>query len=201
MGAHDCTRYYLEGRIKTIREKIKKELKEILSEKRYRHSVNTAEKCEELAKIYNVNIEEAYITGLLHDIAREMSKEEVAQYIENNTIDVDEFEEKDKEKLLHSKIGADIARKKYGLNENAINAIKYHTYGHPNMDILAKIVYIGDEIEKDREYKEVEEIRFLSKENIDKAVLKSLEYRVQRRLNEGREVHPSMITTINCLRK
>ena len=184
-----------------IREKIKKELKEILSEKRYIHSVNTAEKCEELAKIYNVDVEEAYITGLVHDIAKEMSEEEIDQYIANNNIDVDKFEEKDKGKLLHSKIGADIARKKYKLSENAINAIKYHTYGHPNMDMLAKIIYIGDEIEEGRKYEEIEEIIFLSKEDIDKAILKSLEYRVQRRLSEGKKVHPDMIATINCLRK
>lgn len=57
-------------------DKIKQELKESLSEKRYIHSLGTMERAEELAKIYGVDIEKARLAGLTHDIAKEMTKEE-----------------------------------------------------------------------------------------------------------------------------
>ena len=40
-------------------DKIKQELKESLSEKRYIHSLGTMERAEELAKIYGVDVEKA----------------------------------------------------------------------------------------------------------------------------------------------
>ena len=51
-------------------EKIKEDLKNILSERRYIHSVGVMEMCETLAKIYGVDVEKAKIAGLLHDNAK-----------------------------------------------------------------------------------------------------------------------------------
>ena len=45
-------------------EKIQADLKEILSERRYRHSVGVMEMAGELAKIYCVDVETAKIAGL-----------------------------------------------------------------------------------------------------------------------------------------
>ena len=56
-------------------EKIKVELKEILSERRYNHSVSVMNKCIELAEIYNVDVDEAALAGLTHDIAKEIPYE------------------------------------------------------------------------------------------------------------------------------
>ena len=38
-----------------------------------------------------------------------------------------------------------------------VNAVKYHTTGHPNMDMLAKVIFISDKIEENRDYEGVEE--------------------------------------------
>ena len=51
---------------------IKEELKQILSEKRYIHSIGVMEMAMELAQIYNIDIETAQIAGLLHDNAKEI---------------------------------------------------------------------------------------------------------------------------------
>ena len=61
-------------------EKIKEDLKQILSERRYEHSIGVMNMAEELAKIYKVDIEIAKIAGLLHDNAKEMTKEEMFKY-------------------------------------------------------------------------------------------------------------------------
>ena len=73
-------------------ERIKNDLKENLTEYRYIHSLGVMEMAEELAKVYNVDVESARIAGLLHDIAKEMTKEESLEYVEKNNIAIDEVE-------------------------------------------------------------------------------------------------------------
>lgn len=153
-------------------EQIKKELKNMLSEKRYIHSIGVMEMASELAKIYNVDIEMAQIAGLLHDNAKEMTNEEMLQYVKENNIKISETE-KNSIQLLHGKIGADIAKKKYGVSEQIAKAIEYHTTTNPNMDTLAKIIYVSDKIELNRktEKYDIKAERKLAKENLNKAML------------------------------
>lgn len=153
-------------------EQIKKELKNMLSEKRYIHSIGVMKMASELAKIYNVDIEMAQIAGLLHDNAKEMTDEEMLQYVKENNIKISETE-KNSIQLLHGKIGADIAKKKYGVSEQIAKAIEYHTTTNPNMDTLAKIIYVSDKIELNRktEKYDIKAERKLAKENLNKAML------------------------------
>ena len=153
-------------------EQIKEELKNMLSEKRYIHSIGVMKMASELAKIYNVDIEMAQIAGLLHDNAKEMTDEEMLQYVKENNIKISETE-KNSIQLLHGKIGADIAKKKYGVSEQIAKAIEYHTTTNPNMDTLAKIIYVSDKIELNRktEKYDIKAERKLAKENLNKAML------------------------------
>ena len=51
--------------------------------------------------------------------------------------------EKDNLALSHSLIGSYIAKYEFGINDkDIINAIKYHTTGKEDMDIIEKIIYI-----------------------------------------------------------
>ena len=49
-------------------------VKGILSEKRYYHSVCVMERCAEYAEMLGLNVEDAKLIGLMHDLAKEMSK-------------------------------------------------------------------------------------------------------------------------------
>ena len=144
----------------------------MLSEKRYIHSIGVMKMASELAKIYNVDIEMAQIAGLLHDNAKEMTDEEMLQYVKENNIKISETE-KNSIQLLHGKIGADIAKKKYGVSEQIAKAIEYHTTTNTNMDTLSKIIYFSDKIElniKTEKY-DIKAERKLAKENLNKAML------------------------------
>ena len=61
-------------------ENIQKELKNILSEERYQHSIGVMKKAEELAKQYGVDANIAALTGIAHDIAKEIPNEEKITY-------------------------------------------------------------------------------------------------------------------------
>ena len=153
-------------------EKMQEDLKETLSERRYEHSIGVMEMAGELAKIYGVDIETAKIAGLLHDNAKEIPDDEMLKYVEKNNIEINEFE-KNNIKILHGKIGSDIAKKKYGISEQIQKAIEYHTTTNPNMDTLAKIVYVSDKVELTRksEKYDIESERKLAKIDLDKALL------------------------------
>ena len=179
---------------------IKEELKQILSEKRYIHSIGVMEMAMELAQIYNIDIETAQIAGLLHDNAKEMTDDEMLQYAKENNIQISETE-KNSVKLLHGKIGTDIAKKKYGVSEEIAKAIEYHTTTNPNMDTLAKIIYVSDKIELNRktEKYDIEAERKLAKEDLDKAMLLIINDVTKYLIEQGKLIAIESIETRNKL--
>ena len=181
-------------------EKIQKDLKESLSEKRYIHSIGVMNMSIELAKLYNADVETAKIAGLLHDIAKEMTPEEKIQYVNDNNIVIDDVE-RINTPILHGKIGADIARKKYGVNEQIQKAIEYHTTTDPNMDIIAKILYVADKIELNRKSEDydIKYERDLAKKDLDETVIYIIDSNIKSLINKGKLIHPRSIETRNRL--
>ena len=179
-------------------ERIKNDLKENLTEYRYIHSLGVMEMAEELATIYNVDVESTRLAGLLHDIAKEMTEEESLKYVAENSIAIDDIE-KINVSILHGKIGADIAKKKYGVNEQIQKAIQYNTETNPNMDTLAKIIYVSDKIEKNRKSEkfDLEYERNLAKEDIDAAVLFIIDASIKKVIKKGKLLHPTIVETRN----
>ena len=192
--------------VKELLQKINQDIKKELSEKRYNHSVGVMKKAEELAKIYGENVNKAKLIGLAHDIGKELSKEEKLQYAKDNNIEIDEIE-KVNVGLLHGKIGADICKKRYGFTRDLQDAIKYHTTGNKNMDLLAKIIFVADKIEDGRNYKneqkmqDLEKMREIAKENIDEAVLYSIDASLVFTIQKKELIHPDSIATRNAILK
>jgi len=181
-----------------MEEQIETYLKQMLSEKRYAHSVGVMKRAGELAKIYGVNRNEARLTGLLHDVAKEMPEEEKIAYCLENEIEIEELE-KVKPSLLHAKIGADIAKKKYDFTTSMQNAILYHTTGDPDMDMLAKIIFIADKTEENRTFDGVVELRKLSEENINVAMIETIDFTILKAIRKKDMFHPASIYTRNAL--
>jgi len=181
-------------------EKIKKDLKQVLSERRYEHSIGVMNMAEELAKIYKVDMETAKIAGLLHDNAKEMTKEEMLKYVEENNIEITEFE-KLNVPILHGKIGADIAKKKYGVSEQIAKAIEYHTTTSPKMDTLAKIIYVSDKVELTRKSEkfDIESERKLATIDLDKTVLLIINNTTKYLIDNNKMIATESIETRNKL--
>ncbi len=181
--------------MKDIKE-IEEIIKSKLSEKRYYHSKCVQKRCIELAKIYNVDEEKASLVGIAHDIAKEMTKDEKLEYVRKNNIEIDEIEEKNTE-LLHSKIGAHIAKTQFRFTDDMVKAIENHTTGNENMDMLSKILFISDATGEDRTWEGKEEIVDLSKKDIDKAILYCIKFTVKDVLEKNRKIHLNTIKTWN----
>ncbi len=151
-----------------------------------------------LAKIYEENEKEAEFAGLIHDVAKELTKEQIEEYIKKYNIDVDEIE-KQNAGLLHAKIGAKIAEDEFGANSKIQKAIKYHTVGNIEMNTFDKIIYIADKIEENRTYEEVEDLRNIAKEDLDKAILFVLDFTIQKAIKKGILIHPDGVDLRNYL--
>ena len=181
-------------------EEIENDVKSVLSEYRFTHSSGVAKKAVELAKIYGVQEETAKKVGIAHDIAKEMTDEEMIEYAKTNNIEIDEIETV-KPSLLHGKIGADIAAKKFGFTQDMVNAIKWHTTGRKNMSMLEKIIYVADKTEENRKGTRfnLEKSRELSTQNIDKALIFLMnEFITYNVINEWL-IHPETINARNEL--
>lgn len=154
--------------------KIQEWLKENLNEKRYIHTLGTANCAKELAKQFGLNQDKAYLAGLLHDCAKCFSNEKLLDIIHQH-LDVEECEMLNY-KTLHAPVSAYIAETEFNITDKEIiSAIRWHTLGKLNMTDFEKIIFIADKIEpntRDKEYSD--KIReLLSQGNgLNKALLK-----------------------------
>lgn len=178
-------------------ENIQIQLKKMLSNERYEHSIGVMKMAEKLAKQYKIDSHIAALTGLAHDIGKEISNIEKIEYCQKHQIPIDEIE-KHNTGLLHAKVGAHMTQK-YGFTQEMQNAILYHTTGHLDMDVLAKIIFVADKIEENRNYEGVEDLRELAMQDIDKCTFVILNQTIKKNIDKGVLLHPDGIFARNQL--
>lgn len=179
-------------------ELLKEEIKEKLTEKRYLHSISVMNMCEKLAKKYNCDVKRAMLIGVVHDMAKEMTDEEMLTYVNRNHISISETE-KNLPKILHGKIAGDFAKKKYDFDDEMCEAIKYHTTGKENMTLLQKVLFVADKIDETRHYEGVEELRKLAFENLDEAIIKNIDETLIINIGKRKIILEESIKTRNYL--
>ena len=170
-------------------EEIINYLKENLKEARFNHSIGVMNMAIKLAKLHDVDIVNAKFAGLLHDVAKNMTNFELISYSKENNIPLDELKLKSPG-MLHAEVGANIAKNKFGANDEIVQAIKYHTLGSENMTDLDKIIYIADLIEEGRELEGLEPIREVAYRNLDEALVLALRYCIDNVKERGKDTHP-----------
>ena len=103
-------------------------------------------------------------------------------------------------KILHGVLGACEAQSKFGIYDPEIlDAVKYHTTGKGNMSMLAKIIYIADYIEPNRDFDGVRELRSLAYRDIDEAIIKGIDDTIKDLIKRGLLLHPDTIHARNDL--
>lgn len=176
--------------------KIKEDLKKSLSTYRYEHSIRVAEEAKKLAKHYGENEYDAYLAGLLHDIAKEFSDDKIKHYLKKYNLSNDLLD-KENRRVSHAIIGALVARELYNINDSIYNAIKYHTIANKDMNILEKMLFIADKIECGKDYPGIEEERVLAYQNIDEALVLCLINTKKKLEKEGRRLSEESVEVLN----
>ncbi len=182
-------------------EKLLDWLKENLSEKRYIHSLGTAECARDLAKKFGQDEEKAYTAGLLHDCAKCFPNEKLMDIIEKH-LDVEKIELMNY-KTLHAPVSAYIAKKEFGVDDSEIlSAIRWHTLGKIDMTDFEKIIFLADKVEprtRDKDY--LDEVRnFLNEDDgLNKAMLICYKETIKSLVKRDLKICPVTIDIYNNL--
>lgn len=171
--------------------KLRKKIEKVQDAKRFEHTLGVEYTAAALAMCYGASIEDARLAGLLHDCAKCLTDEKRLSICKKNDIPVTEIEMRNPF-LLHAKVGAFLAKEKYGVGkQDILNAILYHTTGHENMSLLEKIIFVADYIEPGRKQApNLLEIRKLAFQNLDNAMLQILEDTLKYLQSGGGETDP-----------
>jgi len=154
------------------RDDMLKKLSKHLDDKRLIHSIGVEYTAACLAMRWGEDVTRARVAGLLHDCGKCIPKDEKLELAHKWKLPVNGSEAENPD-LLHGKLGAYLAHKKYDVDDEKImSAIAYHTTGHPNMTLLEKIIFVADYIEPNRRIiKDLPEIREEAFTDLDKCVV------------------------------
>ena len=168
-------------------------LKTEISKKRYLHSVGVMETAAWLADRFGGDCIKASLAGLLHDVMREKSEEELLSLAAQHRIPVDPLEKK-VPVLLHGPVAACLLAGSYGIDDEEIRqAVYWHTSGCAEMAQLTRIVFVADAIEPGRDYEGVREMRRLAQEDLTETVLFVLKNQLDYQRTTGKTPHPQSI--------
>ena len=177
--------------------KYKDKLKNDIGEKRFNHVIRVKDMALKINK--NIDIEKIKTAALLHDCAKYNEKYYLDKYKKYCDFSNEIISNK---AILHSFLGPIVAKYEYGVDDDEIlNAIKYHTTGKENMTDFEKIIYLADKTEDKRDYDGVQEIRRLSKINLNKAIVKSLDDTIKYLIEGEREISITSVNVRNYLLK
>lgn len=183
-----------------IEKKIYKYLSLHLKPERYNHVLAVNDLAIKLAKNYKLDVLKVSISALLHDCAKNMTIEESIKYVKKNNLKIKnmDFIIKHLPQVLHSYIGADIANKKFNIQDKDIlNSIKYHTVGKAAMNDYEKVLFIADALSLDRKYKKI----FVSKKvmfnDLDKTFKLVLQNKIMYVVSKFKVLHPDIVKIWN----
>jgi predicted HD superfamily hydrolase involved in NAD metabolism len=152
-------------------KEISARIKKILSKYRYDHSVSVGEYAAKLAILHGLNPTKAYIAGLLHDIAKELTDEEIYKLVKNDP----RFKTYPNISTLHGVAGSYLAQKLLKITDkDMIEAISKHVIPNRRVSKLAMIIFICDKLEYSREEYPVanaNKLRALAEKNLTKAFI------------------------------
>ena len=183
---------------KIDKEKILKYLKKNIKQRRFEHTLGTAECAVKMAKKYGADEKKAELAALLHDCAKEDTDKSLLKKAKKYGFEIDEMYESIPQ-LLHGAAAALVARDKFDVNdEQILEAICYHTVPKPHMSNLSKIIYVADKIEKTRTFGDLKEIReAVGKKPLDYVFLMTLKRVKLAHILNNKPLHPASLETYN----
>lgn len=185
-------------------EQADKWLRENLNEKRYRHSLGTAEYAQKLAKEFGLDEQRAYIAGLLHDCAKCFSDEKLTEIIDKYIDDADQ-DERTNRKTLHAPGSYFVAKTVFGVtDEEILSSIRWHTLGKMNMTDFEKIIFLADKIElrtRNDEYRKEITKDLYGENGLNKAILACYKETIKSLVDRDLKICPLTVEIYNHLEK
>jgi len=172
----------------------------LLNPNRVRHVLGCRDTCVALAEKWGADVTDAARAGILHDITKALDGPLQLTLCRAYGKILDDFSRK-YPKTLHALTGSLVARRIFGENEHVVSAIRSHTTGKPNMNLLETIVYVADYMEPNRDFPGVEQLRALAFSDLRGALKLGLEMTLEHLKNQGCEVSPESRAALDYLNR
>lgn len=181
-------------------DRLEKTVIYLLKPGRVAHVLGCRDTAVKLAEHWGADVTDAARAGILHDITKALDGPlQLTLCSEYGTI-LSDFSKK-YPKTLHALTGSLVAGRIFGENEAVTEAIRHHTTGKGNMNLLEKIIYVADYMEPNRDIPGVEELRRLAYSDIDAALKLGLEMALEHLNRQGAEVSPESKEALEYLNR
>ncbi len=172
----------------------------LLKPNRVAHVLGCRDTAVALAKKWGADPVDAARAALLHDVTKALDAPLQLTLCNSYGKILDDFSQR-YPKTLHALTGSLVAQQIFGENEAVVNAIASHTTGKADMNLLEKIIYVADYMEPNRSFPGVEQLRYLTTVDMDKALQYGLEMTVVYLKEQGAEVSPQSLQAQEFLRR
>ena len=180
-------------------DELEKAVVSLLKPNRVAHVLGCRESAVELAKHWGANETDAARAALLHDITKALDGPLQLTLCSEYGILLNKFSQENP-KTLHALTGSLVADQVFGENDAVVQAIRYHTTGKADMDLLDKIIYIADYIEPNRDFPGVGRLRQAAFRNLDQALLLGLEMTMEQLRLQNRQIAQNSMDAAKWLR-
>ena len=153
-----------------------------------------------MAERWGVSTDDAREAAILHDITKKLSFEEHLRVLDEHKVSIGKLGYHG-EKLLHSITGALLARSMFGVSDDVVGAIRWHTTGREKMTTLEKVIYLVDYIEETRDFAGLDALREKAYEDIDDAMIMGLQMSIDDLLERGITPNDTTYKALNDLVK
>lgn len=157
-----------------------------MKESRLTHTLGVRQEAVKLAQLHGAGMQKASVAAMLHDIAKPLPLSQMQALAGQYALDLPDDILSDGN-LLHGPVAAAIAENELGIHDpDILSAIANHTTGKENMSALDLCVFLADAIEPNRrDYPGLEDMRALSKNDLSRAVLLSMQRTQEYVLSRG----------------
>ena len=170
-------------------EKLEQAVIGLLNPNRVAHVLGCRDTAIAMARHWGADEVDAARAGLLHDITKALDGPRQLTLAGEYGIILNAFQQKNP-KTLHALTGSLVAEHLFGENDAVVQAIRHHTTGKADMNLLEKIIYVADYMEPNRDFPGVEQLRELAFSNLDAAVKLGLTMTLNLLNQQGSEISP-----------
>ena len=182
--------YGVNGDYKNLpMDKLEKVVVSLLNPNRVAHVLGCRDTAVALAKHWGADETDAARAGILHDITKAIDGPlQLTLCAEYGTM-LSDFSRR-YPKTLHALTGSLVAEHLFGEKDAVVQAIRYHTTGKANMNLLEKIIYVADYMEPNRNFPGVDQLRQLAFTDLDEALKLGLTMTMELLNQQGSEISP-----------
>ena len=180
-------------------DKLEQVVISLLNPNRVAHVLGCRDTAVELAKRWGADETDAARAGILHDITKALDGPLQLTLCDAYGKILNDFSRR-YPKTLHALTGSLVAERIFGENKAVVDAIRSHTTGKADMNLLETIIYVADYMEPNRKFPGVERLRELAYRDITGALKLGLDMTMEHLRDQGSEASPESREALEYLK-